>query len=104
MFNKGIITLTSILLLFAVIKLAIPFQQIFHHHTEQHHAHQDGESLNSYEKPCCKSIDCFHQSSAILSEKHFSFVSFHYKETIPFYQALVTLPVSFATNKAPPVA
>jgi len=103
MFNKGIIKLTSLLLLLAVIDLAIPFQQIFHHHTEQHHAHHHGESLNSHEKPCCKSVDYLHQSSAILSEKHFGFVSFHYNETISFYQAIVTLPVSFATNKAPPV-
>ncbi|RZJ84569.1 MAG: hypothetical protein EOO20_21070 [Chryseobacterium sp.] len=105
MFNKGILKIMSLLLLFAVMALAIPFQQIFHHHEDQVCYSGKGKSaLSEYEKPCCKKADFFNHAQAILQEQQFTFLetAYHYKS--PAYTAVLLSPVFFNTNKAPPVA
>jgi hypothetical protein len=105
MFNKGIIKLTSLLLLIAVIGWVVPFQQVFHHHTDQvSSAGKYTSAVGAYEKSCCKISDLFHHGAAIIPQQQFSFypVSYHYKKAA--YTDALTASSHSLSNKAPPAA
>ncbi len=104
MFNKGIIKTTALLLLFAVIGWVIPFQQVFHHHTDQvSSAGKYQSALDAYEKSCCKASDFFHHGAAIIQQQQFAFysISYYYKPVV--YTDALTASGYSVSNKAPPL-
>lgn len=105
MFSKGLLKVTSILLLIAIVGLTVPLQQIFHHHKDQvSYAGKIKSAISEHEQSCCKVTDFFHHAYAIIQSQNFSFfdVSYHYQES--FYVDALSAKTYITTNKAPPVA
>ena len=90
-------------LLYSVLQTAIPFHEIFHTHKESRHTSHHLTEVHEYEKPCCKPVNYFHLSLAILTKQDFVFKSilFFYKERtyISYHNQIIANP----SNKAPPV-
>jgi len=102
--KQGIIKLISLALLFAIVQIAVPLQEIFHvHHAEAHHHNSCHETaVSSYEKPCCKPVKYFHKVAAILNQQHFTFFNLTYTYKYSFYTGDYSRTVFSVSNKAPP--
>lgn len=103
MSKNAFIRFIAFALLFSVSQIAIPFHEIFHAHQETLHKNAGTYEIHKYEKPCCKPVNYFHFTAALLGDQSFVFsrLCFFYKEQsqIGNYYNTVLHP----SNKAPPV-
>ncbi|MFD1630407.1 hypothetical protein [Pseudopedobacter beijingensis] len=101
--GKKFIRFISFAVLASVLQIAIPFHEILHYHKESAYGSHKYTEVHEHENPCCKPVNYFHFTAALLGKQIFVFssLSFFYKAQVQIgnYYNTVLLP----SNKAPPV-
>lgn len=102
--NRKIVRSLSLLLLFVMMSVVVPYHQIFHKHSSKNTEHNELTQVSSFEKSCCKPTTFFHKSQAILPVYEIGFFPSVNLLKVQAYSSIVIKLLYNLSNKAPPVS